>query len=111
MINKFFCSFLFESIELFPNFSIFGPFSIFNKDIFKYFSTLSCGFVMLIGNSIDKTPFLTNIISLIISPSLTKISFLYATTALNAKITRTIKSVFWKFLKKIKFSITGLYIS
>ena len=71
----------------------------------------SCGFVILIGNSTVNIPLLTNIISSTISPSFTKISFLYAKIDLKERITLTMKSVFWKFLKKIKFWMIGLYIS
>ena len=82
-----------------------------NIGISKYLLTFSWGLDILIGNSTDKIPCLTNIISSTISLSFIKISFLYAITGLKESITLTIKSVFWKFLKNIKLLIIGLYIS
>ena len=78
----------------FPVDSMLGFVGIVNLDDVKYLSIFSLGSSILIANSKAKTPFLTNIISSTISPSFTKISFLYAIIGLKARITFTIKSVF-----------------
>ena len=111
LLNLLFISGISGYIFVISVFSFSGIICVFIIDIFLYLSIFSWGLVIFIGNSTDKTPSLTNIISSTISLSFIKISFLSAITGLKTWITLTIKSVFWKFLKKTKFFIIGLYIS
>ena len=66
-MNELNVSFFF--FKVFFNFD----FSLSNIDLFKYLSIFSWGLVILIGNSTERTPCFTNIISSMRSPSFTKI--------------------------------------
>ena len=67
--NELNVSFFFFNVSFDFSLSLF----LSKIDIFKYLSIFSCGFVILIGNSTERTPCFTKIISSIKSPSFTKI--------------------------------------
>ena len=75
------------------------------------FCTLLSGWTASILTSKLSLPCFTKKVSSIISPWSKTKSFFTAITGFNLLITLIIKSEFLKFLKKLKLSIMGLYIS